>query len=41
MSDEWLNKIHDRMSDYEVDEPDELWASIEAAQGSDIRRKCI
>ena len=41
MSDEWLNKIHDRMSDYEVGEPDELWASIEAAQGSDIRRKCI
>ena len=41
MSDEWLNKIHDRMSDYEVDEPDELWASIEAAQGSDMRRKGI
>lgn len=41
MSDEWLNKIHDRMSDYEVDEPDELWASIEAAQVANMRRKGI
>ena len=41
MSDEWLNKIHDRMSDYEVDEPGGLWASIEAAQVADMRRKGI
>lgn len=32
MNDEWLHKIHDRMADYEADEPDGLWASIEKAR---------
>lgn len=32
MNDEWLHKIHDRMADYEVDEPEGLWASIENAR---------
>lgn len=29
MSEDWLHEIHDRMSDYEVDEPDGLWSLIE------------
>lgn len=28
MNDDWLNKIHNRMTDYETDEPDDLWDSI-------------
>lgn len=30
MKEDWLDKIHDRMADYEIDEPDGLWARIEA-----------
>lgn len=30
MNEDWLNKIHDRMADYEIEEPDGLWAGIEA-----------
>lgn len=30
MKEDWLHKIHDRMADYEIDEPDGLWARIEA-----------
>lgn len=29
MKEDWLHKIHDRMADYEMDEPDGLWARIE------------
>lgn len=31
MNDKWLNDIHDRMADYEADEPAGLWDKIEAA----------
>ncbi len=37
MNDEWLDKIHDRMTDYEIDEPDTLWASIEKKQAEDSK----
>lgn len=30
MNEDWLHKIHDRMADYETDEPTELWNAIEA-----------
>lgn len=30
MNEDWLHKIHDRMADYEADEPAELWNAIEA-----------
>lgn len=30
MKDQWLNDIKQRMSDFELDEPDGLWDSIEA-----------
>ena len=29
MNEDWLHKIHDRMSDYETDAPDRLWEAIE------------
>ncbi len=29
MNEDWLNKIRDRMADYEIDEPDGLWTAIE------------
>lgn len=29
MNEDWLHKVHDSMSDYEVDEPVDLWTSIE------------
>ncbi len=32
MKDRWLHDIHDRMSDYEIDEPAGLWGEIEARQ---------
>lgn len=31
MKDDWLHKIHERMADYETDEPANLWAAIENA----------
>ena len=30
MNEDWLKKVHDRMSDYEIDEPDNLWEAIES-----------
>lgn len=27
MKEDWLHKIHDRMADFEMDEPDGLWGS--------------
>mgnify|MGYP002534901500 CR=1 FL=1 len=30
MNEDWLNKVRDRMTDYETDEPENLWASIES-----------
>lgn len=30
MKEDWLNKIRERMTDYEIDEPDNLWENIEA-----------
>ena len=29
MNEDWLHKVHDKMSDYEIDEPDNLWEAIE------------
>lgn len=30
MNEDWLNKVHDRMADYEIDEPENLWNDIES-----------
>lgn len=30
MNEDWLNKVRDRMSDYEIDEPENLWDAIES-----------
>lgn len=30
MNEDWLNKVHDRMTDYEIDEPENLWDAIES-----------
>lgn len=32
MNDKWLNDIHDRMSDFEIDEPVNLWNDIRSCQ---------
>ena len=32
MNEEWLHKVHDRMADYEADEPENLWTAIEERQ---------
>lgn len=32
MNEEWLHKVHDRMTDYETDEPENLWTAIEERQ---------
>lgn len=32
MNDKWLNDIHDRMSDFEIDEPANLWNDIRSHQ---------
>ncbi len=32
MNDKWLNDIHDRMSDFEIDEPVNLWNDIRSRQ---------
>ncbi len=31
MKDNWLKDIHDRMADFNIDEPDKLWENIEAS----------
>ena len=40
MEDKWLNDIHDRMGDFQVEEPDGLWNNIESElkRASDISR---
>lgn len=30
MNEDWLHKVHDRMTDYEIDEPENLWSAIES-----------
>ena len=30
MNEDWLHKVHDRMTDYEIDEPENLWDAIES-----------
>ncbi len=30
MNEDWLHKVHDRMTGYEIDEPDNLWEAIES-----------
>ena len=30
MNEDWLQKVHDRMTDYEIDEPGNLWDAIES-----------
>lgn len=30
MNEDWLNKVHDRLSDFEIDEPENLWESLES-----------
>lgn len=30
MKEDWLNKVRERMTDYEIDEPENLWENIEA-----------
>lgn len=32
MKEDWLNKVHDRMTDYEIEEPEGLWNRIELKQ---------
>lgn len=32
MNEEWLHKVHDRMADYETDEPENLWTAIDERQ---------
>lgn len=39
MKEDWLDKIHDRMADYEIDEPDGLWARIEAKSSPPAARR--
>lgn len=39
MNDDWLHRVHDRMTDYEIDEPDNLWAAIEERQAEESTRR--
>ena len=32
MKDKWLKDLHDRMSEFKMDAPDDLWAEIEKAE---------
>ena len=45
MKDKWLKDIHDRMADFEVNEPDGLWDDIQAGlsrqDGTDRERKTV
>lgn len=34
MNEDWLHKVHDRMTDYEIEEPENLWDAIESKQAS-------
>ena len=40
MKEDWLNDIHDRMADYEADEPQGLWDDLCRARAQEeLRRK--
>jgi len=39
MKDKWLNDLHDRMSDFEMDSPSGLWEEIERAQPAGNRNR--
>lgn len=39
MNDNWLHKIHDRMADYEIEEPENLWTSIEDSLKSESAKQ--
>lgn len=39
MNDNWLHKIHDRMADYEIEEPENLWSSIESSLKSESAKQ--
>lgn len=47
MNEDWLHKIHDRMAEYETDEPDNLWSAIDkrhtqaVAERQRLRRRII
>ncbi len=34
MNEDWLHKVQDRMKDYEIEEPENLWDAIESRQAS-------
>lgn len=34
MNEDWLHKVHDRMTDYEIEEPENLWDAIESKRAS-------
>lgn len=38
MKDKWLKDLHDRMSEFEMDSPDNLWDEIEAIEVSRQRK---
>lgn len=40
MNEDWLHKVHDLMSDYEIDEPENLWDALESkrAETSSVPR---
>ena len=38
MKDKWLKDLHDRMSEFEMDSPDNLWDEIEAIELSRQRK---
>lgn len=39
MKEEWLKDIHNQMIDYEMEEPQDLWESIQAKRSEDNKRK--
>lgn len=46
MKEEWLHKVHDRMTDYEIDEPEKLWDAIESGlaegmAGPSLKKKAV
>ena len=39
MNDDWLKHIHDTMSDFETDEPENLWEAIESGLPTSTRAR--
>ena len=39
MKEEWLKDIHNQMIDYEMEEPQDLWESIQAKRSEGNKRK--